>query len=301
MKKALISQACKAVLLAAAVLAFCSCKREPLHEPFSNYYLQLEPDFDALHIKPVDPGMYEVVFYDKITHNEVGQSYLGSNGGYIYGLGPGTYEMIVYGFDSGNTVVSGLGTFTGAVAKTEIYSNGIHNAPDHFIVASDENFEIPFLFDRDEPEILYAYPRTIMDTWCVVVDGIKGLENATEINFFISGQSSSNNFGPDVISKEMMTIHFPGTVNAEGDKIYTPFCTFGRFPGTPSNLKLSIIDSNEQTVECQADITGQFDDPDNTGHWIYLHFDITLSPKTDGGMQPVVEPWNDNVFIYEIY
>lgn len=303
MKRTLISLAYAAILFA-SVTALGSCKREPLHEPFSNYYLQLVPDFSAIHIKPSEPRMYEAVFYDKMTHREVGQCYLGSGGGYIYDLAPGTYELLVYSFDSGNTEVSGLGGFNDAEATTERYGGGdifSYNAPDHLMVARDENFEIPFLYDRDEAEVLYAYPKTIMDTWCVVVDGIEGLENAVSIDFYVSGQSATGMFGQGKISPVARTIHFPGAISAEGDKLYTPFCTIGKLPNMKSGLQLVITDPNQQTVVCQADVTDQFDDPENTGHWIYLHFDIKIDPKKDGGMQPVVEPWNDNVFTYDIH
>ena len=303
MKRTLISLAYAAILLA-SVTALGSCKREPLHEPFSNYYLQLEPSFEAIHIKPKSPTMYEAVFYDKITHKEAGQSYLGANGGYIYDVAPGIYELLVYSFDSGNTTVSGLREYTGALASTERYKEGdtlSYNAPDHLLVASDPNFEIPFIVDRKEPEILYAYPKTIMDTWCVVIDGIEGLENAVSMDIYITGQSASNNFGTNTLSTTARTIHFPAAVDTHEDLIYTPFCTFGKLPDRRSMLRLVIQDPNQRTFICYGDVTPQFDDPENTGHWLRLHFDLKIEPKKDGGMQPVVEPWNDNVFTYDIH
>lgn len=220
------SFAYSAIILVVAAGASFSCKREPLHEPFSDYYLQLENDYSAIHIKPRTPGMYEAVFYDKVTHKEVGQSYLGTNGGYLYGIPAGTYELIVYSFDSGNTTVSGLRDFTTALATTERYKDGdtlSYNAPDHLMVASDPDFEIPYFYDKDEPEILYAYPKTIMDTWCVVIDGIKGLKNAGAMDIYIDGQSASNNFGTNTLSMTTRTIHFPARINVEGDKMYSPF------------------------------------------------------------------------------
>lgn len=304
MKSTMKSLTYSAVLLIAAAAASFSCKREPLHEPFSNYYLQLETDYSAIHIKPSVPSMYEAVFYDKETHKEVGQSYLGTNGGYLYDIAPGTYELLVYSFDSGNTTVSGLRDYTTALATTERYKEGdtlSYNAPDHLLVASDPDFEIPYRVDREEPEILYAYPKTIMDTWCLVIDGIEGLRNAVALDIYVTGQSASNNFGPNVISTTARTIHFPASIDAEGKKIYTPFCTIGKLEDRKSIVRLVIQDPNQQTIICYGDVTSQFLDPENTGHFLYLHFDIKIDPKKDGGMMPVVDPWNDNVYVYDIH
>ncbi|MBQ0024921.1 MAG: DUF5119 domain-containing protein [Bacteroidales bacterium] len=292
-----------AILSLTAVLSV-SCHRLPIHEPFSSYYLVLDPDFSAIHIKPSNPGMYEAVFYDKETHKEIGQSYLGSYGGYIYDLTPGTYEMIVYGFDSGNTVVSGMKGFNDALANTERYKDAdtlSYNAPDHLMVARDTNFIIPFMYDRDEPVYLYEYPSTIMDTWCIIITGIKGLNNAVSMDFYITGQSKSNNFGPNIPSEKEMTIHFPASVDNQNNRIYTPFCTFGKLPDHVSKLRLVIKDPNQQTITVYADITDQFDDPENVGHWIILDFDLEIDAKKDGGMMPDVNEWNDNVFEYNIH
>ena len=296
-----------AVCIAAAVLlamSLASCRREPIHEPFSSYFLVLEGDYKALHINPPVPGMYEAVFYDRNTHAQVGQSYLGTDGGYIYDLAPGTYEMIVYSFDSGNTEVSSLNGFTSALASTERYKEAdtlSYNAPDHLMVARDTAFTIPFLYDRFETEYLYAYPKTVCDTWCVVVNGIKGLSNAVSMDFYITGQSRSNNIGPNKRSEKEMTIHFPASIDYEGNRIYTPFCTFGKLPDHVSNLRLVIKDPNQQTIICRAEVTDQFDDPENTGHWIILNFDVEIDPRKDGGMVPDVNEWGENVFEYDIH
>ena len=248
--------------------------------------------------------MYEAVFYDKDSHLEVGQSYLGSTGGYIYDLSPKAYEMIAYGFDSGNTKVTGLRSFEEATASTERYTEGdtlSYNAPDHLMVARDREFEIPFLYDRDEVYTLYGYPETLVETWCVVITGIKGLRNAASIDIYFTGQSKSKGLGTEEISGSEMAIHVPGAINSDGCKIYTPFCTFGKIPGRRSILRLSIMDQNQKKTVCHADVTDQFDNPDNVGHWIYAHFDIEIDPKKDGGMQPTVTEWGEMVFDYDIY
>ena len=297
----------KSLLLAAlslAVVLSASCHRLPICEPFSNYYLVLEPDFSAIHVKPSSPGMYEAVFYDKQTHKEVGQSYLGSNGGYIYDLAPGAYDLIVYGFDSGNTVVSGMKGFYDALASTERYKDAdtlSYNAPDHLMVARDTNFVIPLMYDRDEPVYFYEYPHTIMDTWCIVINGIRGLGNAVSMDIYVTGQSRSNNFGPGVLSDKETTIHVPAAADLQNSRIYTPFCTFGKLPGHASRLRLVIRDPNQKTFILYADVTDQFDDPENDGHWIVLNFDLEIEAKKDGGMMPDVNQWNDNTFVYDIH
>lgn len=292
-----------ALVLGLVSLSLASCRREPIHEPFSSYFLVLEGDYKAMHINPSVPGMYEAVFYDKETHAQVGQSYLGTNGGYIYDLAPGTYEMIVYSFDSGNTEVSGLNGFTSALASTERFKDAdtlSFNAPDHLMVARDLEFTLPFLYDQSDTEYLYAYPKTICDTWCVIVEGIKGLKNAVSMDFYVTGQSRSNNIGPDKRSSSEMTIHFPASIDYTNDRIYTPFCTFGKLPDHVSKLRLVITDANQQTTICRADVTDQFDDPENKDHFIRLRFDVEIEPRKDGGMVPDVNEWNDNVYDYDI-
>lgn len=294
-----------AAVLVTGALMTVSCRRLPIHEPFSSYYLVLEGDYKGLHINPTVPGMYEAVFYDIYTHEEVGQSYLGTEGGYIYGLRPGkTYEMIVYSFDSGNTQVSDLRSFPTALASTGGSSStymSSYNAPDHLMVARDTALTLPFLYDSFETEYLYAYPKSVCDTWCIIVTGIKGLQYATSMEFFVSGQSKSNNIGPNEPSTREMTINFPAKLDMVNNRIYTPFCTFGKIPGKVSELRLVITDGNEKTIVCKADVTGQFDDPENTGHWIILDFSGTeIEEKKDGGFTPVVDPWGGNEFFYDL-
>lgn len=303
MKKTLTTIAYSAALIFTIALLATSCKREPLHEPFSNYYLKLEPDFNVQHIKPRVPGMYEAIFYDKNTHKEIAQSYLSSYGGYIYDLAPGSYELIVYSFDSGNTKVSGVGTYPGGFASVDRYTEGDTlsvNAPDHLMVARDPEFTIPMLYDREDVEYLYAYPKTIAQTWCLVIDGIEGLRNAAAIDVYITGQSDSKTLAAQELGSTAKTIHFPATIDYEKDIIYTPFCTFGKLPGKNNTLRLVIRDQNEYVTKCYADVTDQFDDPENTGHWIRAHFDIHIDPKKDGGMMPTVNEWGENEYNYEI-
>ena len=304
MKKTIISIAYSAALIIAIALTSTSCKREPLHEPFSNYYLVLEGDYKDLHIDPAVPSMYEAVFYDKNTHNEIGQSYLSTNGGYIYDLAPGTYEMIVYAFQSSNTKISGLKSYHDAIGSTERYLESdtlSYNAPDHVMVARDDNFEIPLLFDRDEPEYLYAYPKTLTQSWGLIITGIKGLKNAVALDVYITGQAATKTLGSQELSKDVHTIHFPAKIDVEKDIIHTPFCTFGHIPGAHSTLRLVIEDPNQKKIICYADVTSQFDDPKNTERWIKANFDIHIDPKKDGGMQPTVHEWGENEFNYDIY
>lgn len=304
MKKTIISIAYSAALIIAIALTSTSCKREPLHEPFSNYYLVIEGDYKDLHIDPVVPSMYEAVFYDKDNHTEVGQSYLGPNGGYIYDLAPGTYEMIVYSFQTSNSKIFGLKSYQEAIASTERYMDGdtlSYDAPDHVMVARDGNFEIPLLFDRDEPEYLYAYPKSLAQSWGLIITGIKGLKNAVAIDVYITGQAATRTLASQELSKDVHTIHFPGQIDMVKDIIHTPFCTFGHIPGKHCTLRLVIEDPNQQKIICHADVTNQFEDPENTGRWIKANFDIEIEPKKDGGMQPTVHNWEENEYIYDLY
>lgn len=299
-----LSAAKSVILLLVMAQTGVSCRREPIHEPFSSYYLRLNNSYEALHITPSRPGMFEAVFYDRETHEEVGQSYLGTNGGYLYDIAPGTYEMIVYQFDGGNTELTGFRRYCDAKAYTSPWPDGdtvAYNAPDHLLADRDTAFTIPFLYDTDETYYLDAYPSTVTDTWCVVIDGIKGLRNAASMDMYVSGQSRSTLVASLTDSKEEMNIHVPVQVDYENDCIRTPFCTFGKLAGRKSRLRLVITDQNQQTYVCRAEITDQFDDPENTGHWIYLHFDITIEPKKSGGMMPVVNEWEENVYDFDLF
>lgn len=303
MRRNITSLAYSAILLVAAALASDSCKREPIHEPFSNYYLVLEGDYKDLHIDPAVPSMYEAVFYDPVTHNEVGQSYLGTNGGYIYDLPAGTYEMIVYSLNSGTTKITGLKRYLDGHAYTDRYTESdtlSYYSPDHLMVARDPQFEIPFLYDRDDVEYIYAYPKSIAKSWCVVIDGIKNLTNAAAIDIYITGQSSSKVLSTEELSDNVNTIHFSGKIDKEKNVIYTPFCTFGKLAGKHSTLRLAIKDPNNRTIVCHADVTDQFEDPQNTDRYIRAHFEIEIDPKKDGGMMPDVEEWGENVYYYDI-
>ena len=92
-----------AVLLALASLV-SSCRREPLHDMKSCLVLHLNVslsyDDSTMIVKPKQPSLYKAVFYDPKTHDMVSEMYCGPEGGTVYGVRPGHYELLVYNYYS---------------------------------------------------------------------------------------------------------------------------------------------------------------------------------------------------------
>jgi len=287
-----------------ALLSLASCRREPLHEPKSDYYLDLDISLDALHKKPSMPSFVTAIFYDHETGEKAFQEYINANGGYLYGALPGTYDVLLYSLGTTYTHVDSLGRINQAYAYTNPISEGyeLKYEPDHLLVGTIYNQNIPALIEKDSTFYIKAHMETLIDTWKLEVHKIKGLKNATSIGIMIDGLVDSKKLATGLLSDREMKMYFAGVIDNEYKLIETPFNIFGKLAGAVSklNLQISVIGDDEASYKLNTDITDQFNDPENTQHIIKVDFDIEIKAKEGGGFQPKVDEWTTIVENFEL-
>lgn len=284
------------ILLAAAL---SSCRREELHDDVSRYRIEIAPSYDMLYNRPAQtPKLYKVCFYRPGSGELVTECTVGENGGALYNLQAGVYDAIVYDYTFNRTKVADNGNrqtlraYSSPVAYKEF---PVIEAPDHLFVQEFKGLSIPHISDHDPEFVIRSEPHSIIDAWCLNVDGIKGLRNADIIDIYITGQTDALLFARDgeKFSGRDVAIWFEAVCDYEQGMIITPFNTFGKMSGSFSELVLNmrIVGAGGDTYLCRADVTDQFEDPHNLEHVISASFDITINERKDGGMAPVTDIW----------
>lgn len=285
-----------------------SCIREPIYDVKSAYRIEIDTEYDMLYNRPAKaPSLYRVLFFDQATKRLVTSNTVGGNGGYLYNITPGIYDIVIYNYTMNRTKVSHEDDLNSLQALTTILSYQDHpvvETPDHLFVRKLENVRIPHLTVNDTEFVLKAETRSVVDSWCLVIDGIKGLKNAACIDISISGQAQTVflNRGKGGTSGTDVTIFFPAICDFEENLIRTPFNTFGRIrdPSDELVLKVRITGSTGEEYIFEENVSGQFADPENREHIISATFDITVKGKKDGGMSPVTDLWNPEIEVIHL-
>ena len=282
------------------ILAACSCRREEILDDRCNYRIEIAPTYDMLYNKPAQaPKLYKICFYDPASGNLVTECTVGEHGGPLYNLRAGEYDVVVHDYSFNRTKVAdnansqSLRAYSSPVSYKEY---PVIETPDHLFVEQFRKLKVPHLSERDPEFVIRSEPRSIIDSWYLEVEGIKGLRNADIIDVYITGQSDALLFARDgdIFSGREAAIWFEAICDYENGLITTPFNTFGKLSGSFSELILNmrIVGVGGEVYLCNADVTGQFEDPDNIEHVISAHFDISINERKDGGMSPVTDDWN---------
>lgn len=306
-----------AAWMAAALVALCACRREPLYERVDNVELRLDVDLalddPVMWKKPTQPTLFRALFYDPVTHEKVGDMHCGPDGGRVYGVQPGrSYDVLVYNDDFEYTRIRDDANFNTILAYTdpvdadakekyrsEVRGDGskatdpiIVREPDHLLVARNPNLQIPYLSDRDTTFTIHAKLSTILDSYYIQVDSLKGLENISTVGIYLSGHSSSNRIGPNVRSHEAVTLYFPCYVDLARYCLRTTFNTFGKLPYIDGDAKVQIVVMGDggRIYNFDQDITEQYNNPD---HRLILTVHGTIEPREQGGFVPEVHEWEE--------
>ena len=312
------------ILLTSSLFLLTSCQYKDLcydHPHGDNYNLsllldlQLELDVDVevsveTHTKIEKPDYMKVMFYNPQTGMLSDTEIVDADGGRIYEA-PGFYDMLVYSFGTEWTQIRGEGNintieaFTSDITATksralrsftraedeEEPQGPIIYTPDHLLVAH-ENVEIPPFNGENRVITLTAHAKTVVETYGFQITNIKGIENISSVEAFVTNQSRSTFFGRGEKSTEPATIYFPIEVNPSEGYIHTSFNTFGKLPGeSKSYLHILIKNTSGEEVQVSVDITDQFEKED---HEIIIDEEIDI-PKPEGGagIAPTVEEWNE--------
>ena len=312
----------KLFLLAALLTAFASCRYKDLcydhdhpTEPNMDLELSLKIDLDVdldvsveAHTKIETPTYMKVCFFDPLTGSLSEADYVGPNGGPLH-VNPGTYNMVVYSFDTewtrirGENHIDSLEAFTSDITAIKapllehsgkpesVLSEPVIYTPDHLLVVKKE-VEIPPFSEERTVIIIEAQAATIVETYGFEVTNVTGIEYIASVEAFVTNQARSCYFGRGEKSTRPATISFPVEVNKEEGKVATTFNTFGKLPGASECLlHILLTDTEGNVYTITVDITDQFDNPDRI---IVIDEPIDIpNPEGGGGIAPTVEKWEE--------
>ena len=311
------------IVLVAVLAMFGSCKYKDLcydhnhwSEPNLVLKLDLKLDLDIdvevseeAHTKIDIPTYMVVCFYDLEDGSLKKMEFVGPYGGPLQ-VNPGTYNMVVYSFDTEWTQVRGEGNvstleaFTSDITamKLPVFSKfeqdtteapgPIIYTPDHLLV-TQQVVEIPPYTDEEHVITIEATVGTIVETYSFEVKNIEGIEYVASVDAFVTNQARANYFGIGELCQEPATIYFPMEVNRETWTLKTSFNTFGKLPGeSRSYLNILVTDTKGQPYTHITDITEQFKD---TAHTIVIEDSIVVPKPAGGGtgISPTVDPWDE--------
>lgn len=267
---------------------------------FINFTYDLSEQDSSMHIKPAKPTLMKAVFYDATTHERVAENVYDEKGGQVYGILPGTYDVVAYSGNCEYTEIDGAGNFTTLRAftsevKMDTDSLGkVIRQPDHLLVGRTLSVTVPPLSSEDTAFVIDSKVSTIMDSYYLQVDSLKGLENISTVDVYLTGHSSSNNFGTGERSNEAATVHIPCYVNLEKYCLYSRFITFGKIPSTGGKAVLHIVVTGQggSVYDFSQDITGQYSDP---RHILKLCIYGEIKREEPGSFDPNVKEWDDDI------
>ena len=307
------------------------CDRMPLYEIERNANLELDLQLDLdleldLDVEvDVDiqrqiemPELMKVGFYSTDGLELRNTQYVSADGGPIT-TPPGTYRMVIYSFGNEYTQVRGEGSvntleaFTSDITDSKKYAlaklvraatrdddadgaympeGPIIFSPDHFLVTVDE-VTIPEFTQESQTITIRSSASTICQTYSFEARSVIGAEFVESCEAFVTNQARSSFFGRGEVSSEPATLWFPVGVDRKRGCLYTTFNTFGKLPGdSRAFIHFLIHDTQGGEHYFSADITGQFERPDNR---IVIEERVEV-PEPDyakGGIAPTVDEWHE--------
>lgn len=310
-------------ITAILMVVLSSCRYKDLcydhnHESSENFYLKLSLKLDIdvdievseeYHTEIKVPTYLVVCFYDTLTGAMRNMEYVGSYGGPLH-VNPGTYDMVVYSFDTEWTQVRGEGNindlvaFTSDISKLKSHMLALFDTkedetppgpiiytPDHLLVTR-KRVEIPPYSTEEQHITIEATAKTIAQTYSFQLRNIDGIQYVSSAEAFITNQARASYFGRGEISKEPATIYFPMGVNRKEKTLQCTFNTFGKLPGeSRSFLNMVLTDTEGKPHTIVTDVTEQFQD---TTHTIVINDSVVVPPpESGGGIAPTVEEWEE--------
>ena len=248
--KAVKSISLAALLLVCTLLAG-ACQRRPFSS--RNTGVNLVLPINTRIVNQVDvavPANRRVGMYSPDNHSLSYADFVGPEGGYI-SPEPGTYDILVYNFETESTILRGEDDFQ----KAEAYTNEISPylkgqirplleqrrklrqerlaassvsetaatddeervvyEPDHLFVGRVKGQDIPrLLLEEGDREIVIEVDATsIVETWKIEIRGVQGAEYISSISAIISGQAASTYLYSGEDSDESVSVYFTMQTN----------------------------------------------------------------------------------------
>lgn len=304
------------LLVAVVALLAAACQRRPLEEEYLRVYLDLEIERDVLNYDVADdePGKMRVVFFDAVTKEYLSHDFVSHDGGYVFAP-YGDVDMVVYNIEAEDTRVRDYYSWTGIAAFTNEVSDqqlsrfkhylqsrvdtrpsydDIRLTPGHLFVAREQNIHIPRTI-TDEVFVIRTTAHTIVESWTVEVNGIKGMEWIGSVSMMISGQVSHNYIARNIRSEEPVALYFDAVSAQRNSTIMTSrFETFGRehTSGDAALLSILFTDVQGHPYMYNFDVSDQM--VNNPRQHIVISGDIDIpKPEIGGGFKPTVDDWKE--------
>lgn len=281
--------------LLVACCVYAGCQREPIYRETGQYAVRFTVDSESvLYMMPEKLELIQLSFYDIENDKEVYTTYMDADGGYLYSIRPGMYKLAAWTLNSDYTSVTYTNKYSLLTAEPKTVQETpmrVIVAPDHVFAYSSGTMEIPYIAEGDE-DVVFTLPlKSVIDTWRIEVEGVEGLENFSDANFFVYNQARELYIGGWMCSGSAVD-RSAGKV--EGDLIVSEFGTFGMPEDEKVAVVARILAQNSLVHELTVDVTDQIRNPENKDHIIRICFDTKLNPLEQGGLLPTTEEWNEH-------
>lgn len=303
-----------ALLAAASILG--SCAREPIQRPLKDVQIQFRIDLSlndsTQWVKPdtLGPSLIKVNFYNPQTGRMEGTMYTTKKGGNVTGVTAGTYDIVVFSDDAQYTRIVGEEDFNTLLANTDKVKSkvkakakadgdddgGVDESvaimmPDHLFVGRAMGVVIPEMMEKDTALVIPMDMKTIIESYKIEIDGIKGLENVNTADLYLAGHASGRYLGPDRLSEEIAILHVPCYVALADSLVKATCTTFGKIMTAESLAKLHLVLSGADgsVYDLETDIKDQYLRPD---HILKFHLDADIKSRESSTFQPEVEEWD---------
>lgn len=302
------------LFLTAMTLVAGSCRRRPLVELDNNVLLNITIDTSIVNYKvQAYPEMMRAIFFDSETGDFVSHSFLPHTGGYVHVMPGREYDILVYNFDTEATIVEGDYNLNQILAYTNLVPENIKSRlkgragkgddemivfePDHLFVGRLDNVYIPMRGDGMPALQIDIRAETVVQTWIVEIDRIRGAEYVGAVSSVISGLADHNLIGRGEQSYDEATVFFEASSLTRDGHFYAKFNTFGRNALAERKQVLSLVltDLAGKSFCFNMDVTEKFND--NPLQYILIKTEDIEIEKPEqtggGGLAPIVDEWGE--------
>lgn len=291
-----------------------SCRRRPLVEIDNNVLLNITIGTDIVNYEvQTPPEMMRAIFFDSKTGDFVSHSFLPHHGGYVHLMPGREYDILVYNFDTEATIIDGDYNLNYILAYTNLVPENIKSRlkgragkgedemivyePDHLFVGKLEDVYIPMRGYGMPAFEIDIHAETIVQTWIVEIDKVRGAEYVGAVSSVISGLADHNLIGRGEQSYEEATVFFEAASLTKDGHFYAKFNTFGRnaLAGRKQVLSLVLTDTGGKSFCFNMDISEKFNN--NPLQYILIKTDDIVIEKPEqtggGGLAPSVDEWGE--------
>lgn len=291
-----------------------SCRRRPLVEIDNNVLLNITIGTDIVNYEvQTPPEMMRAIFFDSKTGDFVSHSFLPHHGGYVHLMPGREYDILVYNFDTEATIIDGDYNLNYILAYTNLVPDNIKSRlkgragkgddemivyePDHLFVGKLEDVYIPMRGYGMPAFEIDIHAETIVQTWIVEIDKVRGAEYVGAVSSVISGLADHNLIGRGEQSYDEATVFFEAASLTKDGHFYAKFNTFGRnaLAGRKQVLSLVLTDTGGKSFSFNMDISEKFND--NPLQYILIKTDDIVIEKPEqtggGGLAPSVDEWGE--------